>query len=243
MPLVIATIIAVCLVAILGVVAFRQPARRWERSISLLAFLASLATLIIATWQNQIAAGEASSSAQSAKDSALAAAQGVHIEQAPALVINCHMGAEGIEDTLVPLIPNTRVQMQVDQPWHREQMYEYETCIVRNFGRLPALGAQLPITYEFDRVLEPGKSVALGTKTQFVNISGIAPQSSYTVWIENKSVRVNATVYTPQSILFFEPSLPDRRIKYVFPRSYKYSSTTLNRAHVPPGSLNNPFLP
>lgn len=227
MPLAIAFVAAI-LLAVVAVVALIRTGRRADRFLSLLALLASLTTLVVATWQNQVAAS--------------AAAQTLMIEEAPALVINCHLGADGKEDQVFPLTPNNRYEFGITQPWPKERLVDYETCVVRNFGRQPALVAALPITYQFYRVVRPGKAVVVGTKTRTIFIDGIAPQGSYWIWIANKSVRQPVNVITPQSVTFIEPSQPRQRMKYVFPRFEKYAVTVLNPVHLPPGALSKPLF-
>ena len=236
--LVLGLAIIVCPLGIALIV--RAPRRFYERAFPFLALVVTLCTLIVTTVQDQQTETNSSKSALAAQQSVFAARQALEVEQAPALVIGCVSGAQGKENELLILVPNSQSTMVVTQPWLKEVAYNYATCVIRNFGRQPILAAQMPLTYQFYRVLSPGKGHLLGTKTISVGISGIAAQSSSILWIENKSVRLYTNVIRPKRIIFFEPSLPRRPMLYLFPFAAETDVTVLPPANLPPGALKMP---
>lgn len=240
MPLVSIAILVAFVLAIVAVAAYFRYGRRADRVLSLLALIATLFTLILATVQNQQAANDSARSADASERSAdaserstLAALKTLQIEMTPAAVIDCNPGVKGTSDSEEPLTPGARYQIQMSGPTVRITGQSYFTCEIKNFGREPLLAVQVPLEYQFYRIHKPGQVVTLGTKSTTININGIAPQQTYVVWIDNRSFRSFAQVWTPTSMTFVEPSNLQTRIKYVFPRFFKYEVDTLQPVQMP----------
>lgn len=234
--------VAAFAIALSGIAALIRAGRRTDRILSTLALFATLATLVLATAQNQEAARYSLQSSNAAQQSASLAAQALTVQLTPALTITISQDISGKENAFVPITPNKGI-MTVEQPWSHSPFYDYVAIIVHNFGQQPILAAQLPLRYGYDRIVSPGHSISLGTKTCMIDLSGIPAQGSYVIWVANESVRLTASVVVPQSISFFEPSLPGKRINYTFPTNHPGDDVViLNPMHLPPSALNNPHF-
>jgi len=231
LPVVIALAGTVTMAAYLGY-RIRKHRPLEDRDLALLAFIASLLTLCIATWQNSLAARDAARSSEASIASARAAEASLSIERAPALTINCSMRPSGHEDQTVLLTPNQHMPMGITMPWPQARGFNRLACNVHNFSRQPVIAAVIPMTYEFYRVIRPGQARTVGKSTQIIYIDGIAAQSAYSFAVENHSVRLDANVIVPQLIEFAVPPT-DNRITYHFPRYLKYSVNILDHARLP----------
>jgi len=215
--------------------------RAWLRDWST---VGGLIAFVIAMAFNVLSARDSAISAEASARSAAATEESVRIESAPALTLRCVAGVRGNADYEIligwPGWPLKRSVQKFEHSPFRE--FDYETCTLSNFGRLPALNVRVSFKAALskapaDRFSRPG-AAAEAVETYDAEIDGVGAQSSVTIWIHNESQKTQAIIY-PDPIAHFKVPPNDAEVTYSLPLSFEIPVVLRPaRAQAPPTEKN-----